>query len=133
MKLKITTNFDFGKLKNQMPNIIKEHLANYAIGTEDGTKSNIKNSVNIRGQELKSFTAKKQNRKPLIKTGNMNKSIKSSNNTLSILEYGYKHNQGLWDNVRPETDVRDFIGITKEYEKTISKKFIKNVNKSLKK
>tara|TARA_R100000908_G_C3706341_1_gene114735 strand:+ start:132 stop:533 length:402 start_codon:yes stop_codon:yes gene_type:complete len=133
MKLKITTNFSFNKLAQKMPELLKKYSNKYAMGAEVGTRNNIKDSVNIRGQQLKSFTARRQNRKPLIKTGNMNKSIKSSKNTLSILEYGYKHNQGLWDNVRPETDLKDFIGITKEYENTISKKFIKNINSALKK
>ena len=63
----------------------------------------------------------------------MRKSLKSDNNTLSILEYGYKHNEGLWANLRPITNVKDFIGITKPLEEVINKKFIDNINKALKK
>ena len=127
MKLQITTNFSFEKLATKIPDLLRKYSSDYAKGAETGTREN------IRGQALTSFTAKIQNRKPLIKTGKMKKSLKSNNDTLSILEYGYKHNEGLWDNLRPATNVKDFIGITKSLEEVINKKFIDNLNKALKK
>ena len=133
MQLQITTNFSFEKLATKIPDLLRKYSSDYAKGAETGTRENIDNSKNIRGQALTSFTAKIQNRKPLIKTGKMKKSLKSNNDTLSILEYGYKHNEGLWDNLRPATNVKDFIGITKSLEEVINKKFIDNLNKALKK
>jgi hypothetical protein len=133
MKLKITTNFSFEKLANQIPDLYKQYFSAYAKGAEAGTKENIDQSKNVQGKALTSFTARIQKRKPLIKTGKMRKSLKSDNNTLSILEYGYKHNEGLWANLRPITNVKDFIGITKPLEEVINKKFIDNINKALKK
>ena len=45
MKLKIKTNFDFGKLSNKMPTIINDYLSGYARGTETGSKQNIDNGL----------------------------------------------------------------------------------------
>ena len=133
MKLEITTNFSFSKLANKIPDLLRKYSSDYAKGAEVGTKENIDNSKNVDGKALVSFTATIQKRKPLIKTGKMRKSLKSNNDTLSILEYGYKHNEGLWGNLRPTTNVKDFIGITKSLEEVINKKFIDNLNKALKK
>ena len=78
MKIKTTTNFDFGKLALKLPSLFKQYSSAYARGAERGTKENIDQSKNVRGQALTSFTAQKENRKPLIKTGKMRKSIKSN-------------------------------------------------------
>jgi len=133
MKIKIATNFNFGKLALKLPSLFKKYSSEYAKGAEEGTKENIDQSKNVRGQALTSFTAEKENRKPLIKTGKMRKSIRSNDDKFSILEYGYKHNEGLWGNLRLTTNVKDFIGITKSLEKVLNKKFIDRFNKALKK
>jgi len=133
MKLKITTNFSFSKLANNLPELLRKYSVDYAVGAEKGTKENINNSVNTKGKKLTSYTARKEGRKPLISSGKMFNSIKSKQGELAILEYGYKHNQGEWANVRKETNVKDFIGATKNYQQEVDKKFMDNINKALKK
>ena len=133
MELKIKTNFDFGKLASKMPKIISEYITGYAKDTEQGTKSNLDNSVKNDGKALRSFTSEKENRKPLIKTGKLYNSIQAEKDGLSILEYGYKHHTGKWGHLRSETETDNFIGTTKSNEEVINKKFMNIVNKSLKK
>ena len=133
MKLKIKTNFDFGKLVKTMPKIIDGYVANYAKGAEQGTKNNINKSVKNDGRAITSYTAKREGRKPLIETGKLYSSIKAEKKGLSIIEYGYKHHAGKWAHLRKETETDNFIGTTKSNEENINKKFISNLNKALKK
>jgi len=133
MKLKIKTNFDFGKLSNKMPTIINDYLSGYAQGSVEGTKKNINSSKNIFGGQIKSYTARKKNRQALIDSGEMLKSISSKSNKMEILKYGYNHNEGLWGHLRDETQTNDFIGSTPENEKIIDDKFNKDIDQFLSK
>tara|TARA_R100001594_G_scaffold149103_1_gene205981 strand:- start:40 stop:441 length:402 start_codon:yes stop_codon:yes gene_type:complete len=133
MKLEIKTSFDFGKVSKSMPNMIGKYIANYATGVEKGTKRNIDRSVSNTGTSLQSYTAKKEGRKPLINSGEMYHSIKSQQGKLSILEYGYKHHAGLWNHLRKETNVLNFIGTTRANKQEADKQFLKNIRIALKK
>ena len=131
MKLKIKTNFDFGKLSNKMPTIINDYLSGYARGTETGSKQNIDNGL----ADIKDSTKKWRRSKgypehpPLKASGKMYNSIKADKNKLKILDYGKWHDEGKV----PTTKARPFIGSTKENEKIIDDKFNKDIDQFLSK
>ena len=135
MKIDISVNFDFGKLSGKLDNIIEDYTSGYAKDTVQGTRDNIDKGVGANGESLKlgskSYRAGQQ---ALYNTGNMYKGLKSSKNTLTIKKYGWGHNQGDFTIVKPPvsgTNVRKFIGTTKDSKQKIDKKFMENVNKAL--
>lgn len=153
MKLTIKTNFDFGKLADHMPKIFKEYEAEYAKGTEQGSKENIDKGLQPALEE-----STKQIRKvrsissvqPLKASGDLYNSIKSNNSQLKFLEYGQYHREGFTPKKIPtkvennkfflvnnknsiSVPARDFIGITNETRNKINSDFRKKVKQSLKK
>ena len=133
MKIKVLTTFSFNKLAKQMPNIINEYLNGYAKDTVKGTRSNIDRGIGADGKRLKlGKTSYRAGEQALFNTGEMYNSLKSGKNTLTIKKYGYGHNQGDFPTVSG-TNVRNFIGTTKENKQRIDKKFFQDVNKALKK
>ena len=131
MKIKIKTNFDFGKLSNNMPNIISDYLSGYAKGTEIGSKQNIDNGL----EDIKESTKEWRRSKgypefpPLKASGKMYNSIKSNKNKLNMMDYGVWHDRGEV----PTTKARPFIGSTPENEKIIDDKFAKSIDNFLSK
>jgi len=66
----------------------------------------------------------------------MYNSLKSNKNSLSIKKYGYGHHKQDFTIVKPPvsgTNVRNFIGTTKESKDKLDKEFMINIKKSLKK
>ena len=131
MKLKIKTNFDFGKLSSKMPSIINDYLSGYAQGTEVGSRQNIDSGL----ADIKDATKKWRRSKgypeypPLKASGKMYNSIKANKNRLKILDYGQWHHEGEV----PTTKARPFISSTLENEKIIDKKLNDAIEKSLSK
>ena len=131
MKLKISVNFDFGKLANRMDSIIGDYISNYANNAEEGTKNNIDRRVGADGRSLKLGKGSyRYGQQALYNTGAMYKSIKGDKDRISIKQYGYMHNQGKFP-VKQGTNVKNFIGTTKGSETKLNKKFMDSVNKTL--
>ena len=115
MKLEVSVNFDFGNLSKELNNIIDSYTA--GVGAD--------------GEQLKLGTGSyRYGQQALYNTGEMYNTLKSNQNTLTIKKYGYKHDRGMYK-VRQGTNVKKFIGTTKENKQKLDKKFMENVNKAL--
>jgi len=153
MKLKITTNFNFGKLAREMPKIIREYKTEYAKGIEKGSKNKIDRGMLPKledsTKEIRKLRSISGN-KPLKATGNLYNSIKSGVDVVQFLKYGQYHREGfvpekipvktknkkiLFVNNKKNISVpsRDFLGILDETRNNINKNFRIKVVKSLKK
>lgn len=153
MELKIKVNFDFRKLANQMPKIIREYKTEYAKGTEEGSKSNIdkglKPSLKKSTREIRKLRGV-SGAKPLKASGDLYNSIKSNSSQLKFLEYGQYHREGFTPEKIPtkikdnkfflvnnkkgiSVPAREFVGIIDKTRNKINKDFRIKVKKSLKK
>jgi hypothetical protein len=130
MSLKIKTNFSFNKLSKKTPSLLNQYLNEYAKASVGGTRQNIDTKKNVNGENLVSMS--KPSGQPLIDTKDMYNTLKASNNTLKINEYGWGHNEGLY-RVKQGTFLRNFIGASKETEELIDKKFDLEIEKALSK
>ena len=131
MKLKVSVNFDFGKLAGKAKNIIDDYTAGYAQDSVKGTRRNIDSCVGANGKQLKLGAGSyRQGQQALYNTGEMYNALKSNKNTLTIKEYGYKHDRGMYK-VRQGTNVKKFIGTTKESKQKLDKKFMQDIQKAL--
>ena len=107
MKLKIKTNFDFGKLSSKMPSITNNYLSEYSNQASIESKQNIDNGL----RDIKDATKKWRRSKgypeypPLKASGKLYNSIKSNKNKLSVIRYGYWHHSGEV----PTTKAREFF------------------------
>tara|TARA_R100000152_G_C6778913_1_gene210019 strand:- start:426 stop:842 length:417 start_codon:yes stop_codon:yes gene_type:complete len=135
MDIKVSVNFDFGKLANQMDKIIGDYTSGYAKDTVQGTRNNIDRGIGADGAKLKlgekSYRAGQQ---ALYNTGDMYNSLKSKGNTLTINKYGYGHHKQDFSIVKPPvkgTNVKNFIGTTKDSKQKLDKKFMESVKKAL--
>jgi hypothetical protein len=130
MALKIKTNFSFSKLSRKTPDLLNKYLSEYAKGSVGGTRQNINTRKSIDGNTLISMS--KENGQPLINTKDMYNTLKATKNTLNINEYGWGHNEGLY-RVKKGTELRNFIGASKEIEALIDKQFDLEIDKALSK
>lgn len=98
MKLEVKVNFDFGKLEREMPKIIHNYLDRKIRSAERGSKENIDKGVK---PELKKETIDRRKRrgitgtKPLYETGELYRSIHSTEEGLSIQRGGVWHHTGV--------------------------------------
>jgi hypothetical protein len=141
MKLKITTNFDFGKLANNTNGIINKYLDEYAVDSAKGTKEAIDgvltpqledSTEQIRSQRSQPI------RPPLKASGELYRSIKNKGNTLEMLDYGILHHVGFKtasNSMIPNKNVpaRPFFTTTAKNQVKIDMEFMKNIKKALKK
>ena len=135
MDIKVSVNFDFGKLASKMDKIIGDYTSGYAKDTVQGTRDNIDRGIGADGKKLKlgekSYRAGQQ---ALYNTGDMYNSLKSSKNTLTINKYGYGHHKQDFSIVKlpvKGTNVKNFIGTTKDSKQKLDKKFMESVKKAL--
>jgi phage gpG-like protein len=140
MKLKISQNYSFGKLKTKIDDLMNESVKQYAKKTEEGSKQKINRGL----RKLQPVTVKiRQHRgqpiRPALKaSGKLYNSIKQVDDTLEIVEYGVRHHEGFITgagSIIPNVEVpaRPFISTTLKSKREITKQFTKSVNKSLKK
>ena len=152
---KLSTNFSFEKLKRNIKQLIKEEHTKYGKVLADNSVKNLVRSQDFKKQPLKklSSTTLGQRRsgvhpegkvqptsstKPLIYTGELEKSIKGIEGGYELKEYGWLHHNGVstGDIERPErpflaqTDDQDFQKLaTRElipqFVDAIHKKWIK--------
>ena len=133
MKISVKTNFDFSKLANALPDVINKYLEGYAEDTVKGTRRNIDNGSGADGKSLSlGASSYRAGQQALYNTGEMYNSLKRNKNVFFIKEYGYRHNQGEYPTVSG-TNVRNFIGTTKENKEKIDKNFMSSVQKALRK
>lgn len=131
MEIKVSVNFDFGKLSDKLDNIIDDYTSGYAKDAEQGSKAVI-DSGNL--PKLKESTKKWRKSKgyptspPLKATGKLYNSIKSEGSSLKVIQYGKWHNDGKV----PTTVAREFITTTSKNKQKLDKKFIKDIKKTLK-
>jgi len=131
MEVKVSVNFDFGKLSDKLDNIIDDYTSGYAKDAEQGSKAVI-DSGNL--PKLKESTKKWRKSKgyptspPLKATGKLYNSIKSEGSSLKVIQYGKWHNDGKV----PTTVAREFITTTSKNKQKLDKKFIKDIKKTLK-
>ncbi len=131
MKLKISVGVDFGKLANEMPEIIEKSMQRYARNAEQGSKEAIDKGVKPKLKE--STIARRKQRgtggsKPLFETGTLYRSIKGSSEGLTLMKYGWNHHTG---NLRSHTPQRKFITISKKSIMPVFDKFKKDVRLAL--
>ena len=130
MALKIKTNFSFSKLSKKTPDLLNKYLSEYAKGSVGGTRQNINTRKNIDGDALVSMS--KENGQPLIDTKDMYNTLTANKNTLKINKYGWGHNEGEY-RVKEGTELRNFIGASKEIQALIDKQFDLEIDKALSK
>ena len=97
MKLKITSNFSFGKLADSLPKIIEKHMQRTGRSSAEGARENISKGVS---PPLKQSTINRRKArgtggsKPLFETGDLFRSIKGTSEGLEMNEYGLYHHKG---------------------------------------
>ena len=141
MKLEVKVNFDFGKLANAIPELIKQYTSDYARESAEGSKSIIDSGAL---QPLGVVAQKMRKNEgfpvapPLKKTGKLYKSIKQKGDKVQMLAYGLLHNDGHKTHPKsaiPNVDVvaRPFIKPVIKTRKKIGANFLKNIRKALRK
>tara|TARA_R110002020_G_scaffold320815_2_gene536726 strand:- start:2290 stop:2715 length:426 start_codon:yes stop_codon:yes gene_type:complete len=141
MKLKIKTNFDFGKLSSQLDKITTKYLAGFVVEAAKGSKDNIDKGL----RKLKKSTVRIRRWRqqppspPLKASGALYKSIKGNNQSLEMLDYGKLHHDGFTTSQKSlikkqiKIEPRPFIATTAKNRDKIDKEFMININKALKK
>ena len=105
MKLQIKTTFDFGKLENQIEDIIKNTTEGITKAGTSGIKQSLetgkfeplsKTTIEIRekGESPNAGYLATGSTKPLIHTGRLRDSIKTTSDGIKMLKYGVYHNEG---------------------------------------
>ena len=135
MEIKVSVNFDFGKLSDKLESITNDYLEDFAKNSEKISKEVIDSG---KLAKLKPATVKWRKQEgyptspPLKASGKLYNSIKAKGNTLSLKQYGKYHNDGEV----PTTVARPFIagvGISDiKTRQKLDKKFIKDIKKTLK-
>tara|TARA_B100001939_G_scaffold178655_1_gene153981 strand:- start:353 stop:820 length:468 start_codon:yes stop_codon:yes gene_type:complete len=145
MDIKVSVNFDFGKLSDKLDDILDEYTSGYAKDAEQGSKDNIDKSTDVTGQAFKDVSdARKRIREyegfpknpPLKASGFLYKNIKSKGNALILPEYGKRNNDGFVTPINSlgrgkKVPARPFIATTAKNKQKLDKKFMQDVNKSL--
>ena len=98
MKLKITTNFDFGKLASKLPdlldNVVKDSIDSSVQASRDAIKSGKLQSLEKSTLEIRRHRGISGST-PLYATGDLYKSIKRSKNGLEFKRYGAYQRKGF--------------------------------------
>tara|TARA_R100000808_G_scaffold24614_1_gene57183 strand:- start:1392 stop:1853 length:462 start_codon:yes stop_codon:yes gene_type:complete len=153
MKLKVETNFDFGKLASKLDNILDDVVDDskrvYRVATRENLKSGKlrklrPTSIENRKRGNYGFgkkAPKTSSTKPLVWTGRLLNSIQVKDEGIEMMKYGMHHNDGFNIGSTPVAP-RPFLAIKgkriagtkygKEYEKFINKMY-KRIRKALKK
>jgi hypothetical protein len=124
MKLEIKTNFDFGKMADQLPKVIDKFLNDSYAGVVAQDSKKFIESGRV-SPPLKESTVKKRLRdgygtKPLYRTGDLANSISKSKNGLEMKGYGTLHHKGfVWGK---SIDPRPFLQVN-NLSRIISKFF----------
>ena len=139
MDLKISVNFDFGKLANNIGDIMDEYTRGYAKESERASKDNIDKGLSPplhTVTRLIRFKRKQPLRPPLKASGKLYKSIRQEKSSLKKLNYGLEHHKGFTTDPKskiPNKDVepRPFIDTIAKNKKELDKKFMESTNKAL--
>ncbi len=141
MKLKITTNFDFGQLAKKLDKVIDVYTSSYGKESAEASKKAIDSGLTPPLEESTKNIRKKRKQPvnpPLKATGALYKSIKQKGDSLEMLYYGRLHNKGFTtksNSMIPNKKVpaRQFIVTTVKNKKTILTQFMQSVRKNLRK
>ena len=116
MKLRIKSNFSFGKLARKMPGIMQELSKGAGKGAATGIKQALEkdkykdledSTIDIRRRGLSPSAGfmKTGSKKPLVHTGRLRDSIKQSKDGVQMNRYGQYQNDGI-----RSTSERSMIG-----------------------
>ena len=163
MKLKISANFDFGKLSGDLKDLTKKYASTYSSESAKATKANIDKGLEPlkdSTKEIRKINGISGN-KPLKASGKLYNSIRNDKGKLKMLKYGSYHNEGFTPKYKPlvvngkiakfknkpkfvknvsgkggsvvSVPARKFITTTVKNLEKINKKFVDDINKSMKK
>lgn len=141
MKLKITTNFDFGQLAKKLDKVIDVYTSSYGKESAEASKKAIDSGLTPPLQESTIDIRKKRKQPvspPLKATGALYKSIKQKGDSLEMLFYGRLHNEGFRTGLNSmisdkKVSARKFITTTVKNKKTILTQFMQSLRKNLRK
>jgi len=130
LKLKIKSNFNFGKLATKMPDVLDNFLNDsYADLLVDESKKFIKSgqvTPPLKRSTIKQRKKEGYGNKALFKTGALTNSLKKSKKGLQLKAYGVSHyngftigSRGIKVPSRPFLVVRNFNKLKKVLQKAI--------------
>ena len=102
MKLEIKVGVDFGKLADELPKLIENHVSRIAVSSAERAKNAIDSGkftpladstreIREKGQSPASGRTATNSFKPLVHTGRLRNSIKGTKDGIEMLEYGKHH------------------------------------------
>lgn len=147
MKLKITTNYSFSKLSDNLDKIMNDSLKDYSKKVAVNSKKRIDRGLRkLNDVTVKIRKHRNQPPRPALKaSGALYNSIKPVDDGMQILEYGILQHGQFGEkpksfitgegSVIPNKEVlpRPFITINIKDRQTVNNKFVSNLNKNLKK
>ena len=140
---KLTQNFSFGKLRNQIDDILDGIVDEVGGEVSDGMTNRIKKGLKPKLAPYTlikdaGFGVKRISDKPLMRTGALLESLKydKSKNHINMLAYGKKQNDGYeneWTGFRP-VPARRFMDLgIKDSTKALKARLYTNIRLALKK
>ena len=122
MKLNVTTNFDFMKLRDKVEKVLSDGTRRITRSAAKGAKQRIEKGLTPPLRQSTLDMRKKRGTggsKPLFETGELYRSIKSTKDGVEMLGYGLNHHRGYKNSKKslfPNAQVpaRPFIEPSKE-------------------
>ena len=139
MKLKVSVNFDFGKLSSDFGNIVKEYTSSYVKSSAKASRDNIDNGgfepLEDSTKNIREWSGHPKS-PPLKASGYLYKNIQQKGNALTMPEYGKMQNDGYITSPKSlipnkEVPARPFISTTAKNKEVLDKELKKSLNKSL--
>ena len=138
---KLTQNFSFGKLRNQIDDILDGIVNEIGGEVSDGMTNRIKKGLKppLAPWTLIKDAGKRISNKPLMRTGALLESLKynKSKNHINMLAYGKKQNDGYkneWGSGFRDIPARKFMDLgIKDSTKALKARLYTNIRKALKK
>lgn len=146
MKLKTTVNFDFGKLADNLDNLLENYAHRVSVSSADRAKEAIdsgkfeplaESTREIREKGTK-YRPKTSSMKPLVHTGAFRDSIKGTKDGVEMLAYGAKHikaHKTPSDSMIPNATVpaRNFLSVAMKLASKDASKLTTNLIKAMRK
>ena len=141
MKLNVTTNFDFMKLRDKVDKVLSDGMGEITHSAAKGARERIEKGLTPPLKQSTLDMRKKRatgGSKPLYETGALHRSIKSTKDGVEMLDYGLKHHRGYRNRKKslfPNAQVpaRPFIEPSKKDILDPMKKLYMDMHKALRK
>lgn len=144
MKLEMTVNFDFGKLADNLDNLLGNYAHRVSVSSADRAKEAIDSGkfeplaestreIRVKGTKHRPKT---NSFKPLVHTGAFRDSIKGTKDGVEMLSYGAKHikaHKTPPNSMIPNADVpaRNFLSVAMKLASKDTSKLTKNLIKAM--